>query len=76
MAIFADVQYCVYADQVGGVQKGQKYADVIKGWPLRMHCIGLIKKKKCDRCNLKKKNFCDVVKKVSYTSIVFIKFDF
>ena len=30
MAIFADVQYCVYADKVSGLgQKGQKYADVI-----------------------------------------------
>ena len=29
MAIFADVQYCIFADKVGGVQKGQKYADVI-----------------------------------------------
>ena len=35
MARFADVQYCIYADKeesghwVGGVQKGQEYADVI-----------------------------------------------
>ena len=39
MAIFADVQFCIYADKVGGCQGGfhkdQKYADVIKGWPLK-----------------------------------------
>ena len=29
MAIFADVQFWSNADKVGGVQKGQKYADVI-----------------------------------------------
>ena len=29
MASFADVQYFIYADKVGGVQKGHKYADVI-----------------------------------------------
>ena len=30
MAIFADVQYCIYADiVVGGSEKVQKYADVI-----------------------------------------------
>ena len=33
MAIFADVQYCIYADKVdgwmGGVQKDKKYGDVI-----------------------------------------------
>ena len=29
MPSFADVQYCIYADKVGGIQKGQKYADVI-----------------------------------------------
>ena len=37
MANFADVQYCIYADKVGGLagsKKGQKYADVIQGWPL------------------------------------------
>ena len=28
-ARFADVQYCIYADKVDGVQKGQKYTDVI-----------------------------------------------
>ena len=28
-ARFADVQYCIYADKVGGFQKGPKYADVI-----------------------------------------------
>ena len=33
-ASFADVQYCIYADKVGGAQKGQKYADVIQGWSL------------------------------------------
>ena len=35
MPSFADVQYCIYADKVGGVQKGQKYADVIQGWSLK-----------------------------------------
>ena len=29
MAIFADVQYSIYADIVGGSEKVQKYADVI-----------------------------------------------
>ena len=29
MAIFADVQYCVYADKVGESVKVQKYADVM-----------------------------------------------
>ena len=29
MAIFADVQYCIYADIVGGSEKVQKYADVM-----------------------------------------------
>ena len=33
MTIFADIQYWIYADKVGGwvggVQKDQKYADVI-----------------------------------------------
>ena len=29
MTIFADIQYWIYADKVGGVQKGQKYADVL-----------------------------------------------
>ena len=30
MAIFADVQYCIYANIVGGwIKKIQKYADVI-----------------------------------------------
>ena len=32
MVIFADVQYCIYADIVGGSEKVQKYADVIQGW--------------------------------------------
>ena len=36
MAIFADVQYCIYADKVGGVQKCQKYDDVIQGWSQTM----------------------------------------
>jgi hypothetical protein len=38
MAIFADVQYCIYADivggWVGGSEKVQKYAEIIKGWSL------------------------------------------
>ena len=35
MAIFADVQYCIYADtEVGGLEKVQTYADVIYGWSL------------------------------------------
>ena len=34
MVIFADVQYCINADQVGGSEKVQKYADVI--------CIGIV----------------------------------
>jgi hypothetical protein len=29
MAIFADVEHCVYADIVGGFEIGPKYADVI-----------------------------------------------
>ena len=29
MVSFADIKYCTYADKVGGVLKGQKYADVI-----------------------------------------------
>ena len=32
MSIFADVQYYIYADVVGGSKKVQKYADVIQGW--------------------------------------------
>ena len=32
MAIFADVQYCIYADIVDGSEKVQKYDDVIQGW--------------------------------------------
>ena len=32
--IFADVQYCIYADIVGGSEKVQNYADVIYGWSL------------------------------------------
>ena len=35
MAIFADVQYCIYDDIVGGFIKVQKYADVIQGWSLK-----------------------------------------
>ena len=34
MAFYADVHYCIYADKVGGVHKGKKYAAVIQGWPL------------------------------------------
>ena len=29
IAIFADVEYCIYTDIVGGSEKVQKYADVI-----------------------------------------------
>ena len=29
MTIIADVQYCIYADVVGGSKKVQKYADII-----------------------------------------------
>ena len=33
MVIFADVQYCIYTDMVGGwVRKVQKYPDIISGW--------------------------------------------
>ena len=32
VAIFDDVQYCIYADLVVGSEKVQKYADVVKGW--------------------------------------------
>ena len=39
MASFADVQYYMLI-RWGGVQKGQKYADVIKGWSLG--CIGYV----------------------------------
>ena len=31
MAVFADVQYCIYADIVGGSEKVPKYVDVIYG---------------------------------------------
>ena len=35
MVSFADVQYCIYADIVGGwVRKIQNYADVIHEWSL------------------------------------------
>jgi hypothetical protein len=35
MAFFADVQYCIiYAEIVGGSEKVQQCADVIKGWSL------------------------------------------
>ena len=34
MVSFADVQDYIHADNVGGVQKGQEYADVIQGWSL------------------------------------------
>jgi hypothetical protein len=33
---FADVQYCIYADIVGGSEKVQKYFDVIYGWSPRI----------------------------------------
>ena len=32
MAVFAYVQYCIYADIVGG---SENYVDVINGWFLR-----------------------------------------
>ena len=28
MAVFADVQYCIYADIVGGSEKVKKHADI------------------------------------------------
>ena len=31
---FADVQYCIHADKVGGSEKVQNYADIIYGWSL------------------------------------------
>ena len=34
--VFADVQYCIYADIVGGSEKVQKYFDVIYGWSPRI----------------------------------------
>ena len=34
MAVFADVQYCIYADILGGSKKIQKCADVVYGWTL------------------------------------------
>ena len=34
MAIFADVQYCIYADIVGWSGKAQQCADVIQEWSL------------------------------------------
>ena len=34
MASFADVQYCSYADIVGGYENVQNYADIIHGWSL------------------------------------------
>ena len=34
MAVFADVQYCIYADILGGSKKAQKCADVVYGWTL------------------------------------------
>ena len=32
MDSFADVQYCIYADIVGGSVKCQKCTDIINGW--------------------------------------------
>jgi hypothetical protein len=34
MASFADIQYCIYADIMGGSEKVQTYADVIYEWCL------------------------------------------
>ena len=35
MAIFANVQHCIYADiVVGGSKAAQNYTDVIYGWSL------------------------------------------
>ena len=33
-AFFADCQYCIYADLLGGSETIQNYTDVIYGWPL------------------------------------------
>ena len=32
LALFADVQYSIYADKVGGSKKAQKCADVMYEW--------------------------------------------
>ena len=41
MAVFADVQYCIYADLVGGwVKKVQKYAKLVKVWSLCTNRFG------------------------------------
>ena len=34
MAVLAYVQYCIYADIVGGSERVPKCADIIKGWSL------------------------------------------
>ena len=34
MTSFADIQYYIYTDIVGGSEKVQNYADVIYGWSL------------------------------------------
>jgi hypothetical protein len=34
MASYADVQYCIYADIVGGSKKVRNYDSVIYGWSL------------------------------------------
>jgi hypothetical protein len=43
-AVFADVQYYIYADKVGGSEKVQNYADVIYEWSLTLNGQGLLNK--------------------------------
>ena len=39
MAVFANVQYCVYIDIVGGSEQVQKCADVIKEWSFSVNLV-------------------------------------
>ena len=39
MAIFADVQCCIYAVIVGGSKKVQNYADILYGWSPRENLL-------------------------------------
>ena len=34
---FAVIQYCIYTVIMGGLERVQKYVDVIYGWSLRRH---------------------------------------
>ena len=47
MAIFADVQYCIHADIVGGSKKVKKCGDVIYGWSLMSQWIFALMILKC-----------------------------